>query len=1143
MRAALAALLFLTRLAMAEDSGTVLAWLDEPARLLTAGQQTTLSVLVTDASGSPVAGAPVLFQAPAAGPTGVLLPRDAGPASSLSVTSGDDGVAAVLLQAGTVRGSYLVEASTAGAKPVTFGISNVPPGAPPPALAASAMRRTVEAKLPAGALAHGPVWVPAFTSIAAGGPPSIFGSSATFTPSTPGTWLLWVDLNPGLLFGHPVQYITVDAGRNDFLLTTARYSRENWWPSVRLSGGAAVALLPPSAWNAADLSLLAPPDPAVGTAPPPPCAIVLYGPGAPGAQANFLRTTAFLQGGYASTLGQPATRDLIAQEVRRMLDGNCASVYFHLTANGFPPRTPRPDSPGVSLGGIVLADAGGAPADFVDYADLAQALLPLKAVPVDIAIEASYSGSAAAALSGQGLGGTVLTGADGATPQTTSNAGTPLNADLLRAWQAAPGSSFGDIAAGVAANPSADAAKSNPRAARLAPAGPKALAVPSFLLSAPGLFDRATLRLPDDFPAGVTPSLQITVANPLVADLDPRTLAATQSSELPPVTVYGSSPGVTSFQVQIGSGSAPLYQGVGGVAVGQEVSCWPSPLTLRDIDRGEIRVTPGTLYDPLYNGTRFTARLLNDRYIRLTNPDLAFADAATGDTLRFTALSPGSATVEIVGTRAFGPSYTACLVDINVIPSSGDGTSNTAFAVSETDTSLQRVSLNLRVGGTLGGQVLLSARTTEDDLLCTASTTPQYANIPASRQAFQQTVKGKTNAQVLCFYAHGSERSSVVQSSTFLGGTGTDTVTAMAADSQGNLWVTGTTTSTDFPLTAGSRKYAGNQDAFIAKISRFGDKLLFSTYFGGTSADVPTALAVDGAGDLYVTGYTYSPDLPVTNTAAQRVFGGGTDAFLAKFDGATGALRYSTYFGGLGSDAAAAVAVDAKGSAYIVGQTTSPDLAVTAGAFQAKEAQGAPCPQSGLTPPCPDAFAARFSEDGTVLRFATYLGGTNYDYAEHLVLDAAGNAIVVGGTYSPDFPATAGVYQGSRRSGALCFNGFTPCPDAFVTILNAAGTALVASTYLGGDGYDDGKRVALDPAGNVVVLGSTGSANFPVTGGVFQRAFGGGDIDSFVSVLGPGLKTLVGSSYLGTSSSDTPAALVLGPNGRVYIANNAPIKP
>ena len=1136
----LVSILFISTAAVAQDSSVVLTWLDEPGRLLQSGAQTTLRVRVTDSAGNPVSGASVLFQAPVADPTGLLLPSgDGAPAPTATAASGDDGVASMTVQAGAVRGPYLVEAGTPGARSVTFGVANVAPGTPAPVLAASAARKTIESKFGNSAVVHGPVWIPAFTSVSAGGPPSIFGTSSTYTPSVAGTWLFWIDLNPGQLFGHPVQYITADASRNDFLLNSARYIRENWWPSVRLSGGSPVALLPPSAWNAADLSLL---DTSGSPAPAPPCAIVLYGPGATGGQANFLHTTAFLQGGAASTAGQPATRDLVAQEVQRVLGGGCASVYFHLTANGFPPRTPRPESPGGSLGGVVLADATGSPADFVDYADLVRALLPLKGAPLNVVIEASYAGNAAPALAGQGFNGTVVTGADSWSPQATSNAGTPLNAALLSAWQAAPDASFSDIAAAAVSGASSEAQKSKPASARVTPGGPKALPVPNFTLSAAGLFDKATLHLPDDLPADAS-TAQVAVTDPRVADLDPRSAKAAASADLP-LTVYSSSTGITAYQVQIAGNGSTLYQGSGVAAVGQEVSCSPASITLREFEGGQFSVAPGTLYDPAYNGSKFTARVLNDRAARLTNSTLTFPDAVTGDTLRFSALTAGATTIEISGTRAFGPAYTACIVYVTVIPSSGDGTSNATYAIAQTDISLQRVTTLLRnTSSGIGGQTLVGGQASPDDLLCTGASTPKFASIPATQQAFQRTVNGKSNGQMICFYPPPAGASTVLQSSSFLGGSGTDTVTAIAADPQGNLWLVGTTTSSDFPVTAGARKYIANQDLFISKLSRFGDKLLFSTYFGGNGQDIPTAVATDSAGNLYVAGYTTSPDFPVTTNAAQRNFGGATDAFLLKLDGATGALRYSTYFGGIGSDGAYGLTVDPQGAAYIAGQTSSLNLAVTPGAFQSKEAQGAPCPQAGGDVPCPDAFVARYSNDLSSLVYATYLGGNNFDYARDIAIDSAGNAIVTGGTYSPDFPTTAGVFQPARRSGALCFGGIAPCPDAFVTILNPAGTAVVASTYFGGDGYDEAQKVALDAGGNFYLLGTTASPNLPITGGAFQPAFGGGSTDAFVSVIGPGLRTLVGSTYFGTTGNDTPANLLLGHNGRVFISYNGVPRP
>ena len=262
--------------------------------------------------------------------------------------------------------------------------------------------------------------------------------------------------------------------------------------------------------------------------------------------------------------------------------------------------------------------------------------------------------------------------------------------------------------------------------------------------------------------------------------------------------------------------------------------------------------------------------------------------------------------------------------------------------------------------------------------------------------------------------------------------------------------------------------------------------------------------------------------------------GGSSDAFLVKLDGSTGALLYGTRFGGAGYDASLAVAVDAQGAPYIAGFTSSLDLPVTAGAYQKTEAGGPPCPQSRGLVPCPDAFVAKFSPAGSKV-YATYLGGTNYDYANALAVDAAGNAIVAGWTSSADFfPPVGGVFQSRFASGTCTGDaGPYPCTDGFVVILNPSGTALTAGTFLGGVGTDQVQAVALDGAGNVYLTGITDSPNFWVTPGAFQVQPGGG-VDAFVTVLGPGLKTLLGSSYFGGSGTESPGGIAVSRNGRIY---------
>jgi hypothetical protein len=239
------------------------------------------------------------------------------------------------------------------------------------------------------------------------------------------------------------------------------------------------------------------------------------------------------------------------------------------------------------------------------------------------------------------------------------------------------------------------------------------------------------------------------------------------------------------------------------------------------------------------------------------------------------------------------------------------------------------------------------------------------------------------------------------------------------------------------------------------------------------------AVGLDTSGNAYVAGVTDSHHFPTTPGAFQTTLAGGeTDCFVSKLNAAGSALVYSTYLGGTGRDGfSAAIAVDASGSAYVTGQTTSSNFPTTPGAFQTGF--------GGVQ----DVFVSKLDPAGSALVYSTYLGGSGAegDFGSGLAIDASGNTYVTSSTISPDFPTTPGAFQTTFGRS-----------DAFVSKLNASGSALVYSTYLGGSGDDWGLGIAVDRLGNAYVTGGTGSSNFPVTAGAFQTSFGGGS-DAFVS--------------------------------------------
>ena len=308
-------------------------------------------------------------------------------------------------------------------------------------------------------------------------------------------------------------------------------------------------------------------------------------------------------------------------------------------------------------------------------------------------------------------------------------------------------------------------------------------------------------------------------------------------------------------------------------------------------------------------------------------------------------------------------------------------------------------------------------------------------------------------------------------------------------DSAGNAYVTGWTVSTDFPtMNPLQPTYGGDPygDAFVTKISPEGSALVYSTYLGGSNWDQGYGIAVDSAGNAYVTGLTESNDFPTTPGAFQTTFGGYQDAFVAKLSPSGSALVYSTYLGGSSYDIGYGIAVDSAGNAYVTGLTQSTDFP-TMNPLQ---------PTYGGSD---DVFVAKLNPTGSALAYSTYLGGRWTDYGLGIAVDGAGNAYVTGATFSTDFPTTPGAFQRVCNGGSYCVH----YGDAFVSKINPSGSALVSSTYLGGSSYDQGASIAVDSAGNAYVTGSTGSSDFPVTPGAFQTVCNGGSGcgDAFVAKI------------------------------------------
>jgi hypothetical protein len=387
----------------------------------------------------------------------------------------------------------------------------------------------------------------------------------------------------------------------------------------------------------------------------------------------------------------------------------------------------------------------------------------------------------------------------------------------------------------------------------------------------------------------------------------------------------------------------------------------------------------------------------------------------------------------------------------------------------------------------------------------------------------------------------------VLSYSTLVGGGGIDAAHAIAVDAAGNAYVAGRTESADFPRAGALQPVIGggfggtSNDAFVLKLDPSGASLIYATFLGGSEADAINGIAVDGAGNAYVAGETASTDFPTTTGAFQSVKRAGKDAFVAKLAPSGAGLVYSTYLGSDDPDSAAAIAIDAAGSAYVTGETAgslailSPpvrNFPTTTGAFQ-REHGGIDCVFTIGTFRIPsDAFVTRLDPTGSVLLYSSYLGGGGDDSGTAIAVDGAGNAYVTGESRSANFPTTEGALRRTPPEPGF----FSACRDsnAFVVKVNAAGTALTYSTLLGGSGADSGHGIAVDAAGQAHVTGSTASTDFPVTPGAVQGTARGGT-DVFVARLAPGGDRLVYGTLVGGSGDDAGLAIALDAAGRAFV--------
>jgi len=390
----------------------------------------------------------------------------------------------------------------------------------------------------------------------------------------------------------------------------------------------------------------------------------------------------------------------------------------------------------------------------------------------------------------------------------------------------------------------------------------------------------------------------------------------------------------------------------------------------------------------------------------------------------------------------------------------------------------------------------------------------------ASIGAYQTSFAGAWDVYIAKFSSSGSRLWS-----TYYGGNANDEGYGISVSVFGNIYVTGWTYSKHGIATSGAYQTsllyqkslpADSVNAFLAKFNSSGARL-WGTYYGGGNGDYGQGVSTNDSDDVYITGYTHSPNGIATAGSYQASYGGNIDVFVAKFSG-SGNLLWGTYFGGSGHDYGQRISTDTLGNVYIIGYTTSANGIATSGAYQVSNGGGA---YTGYY----DAFLAKFNTAGH-LSWATYFGGSSNDYGYAVCSDNSGNVIITGSTYSSSNIATSGAHQTSLAGGV----------DAFLAKFSSSGK-LNWATYYGGNLSNNGNDVSTDLLGNIYLTGGTNSPSGIATIGAYQTSIGAGNGYAFLSYF-DNTGILSWGTYYGGNGGESSSALSIGANGDVYMVGS-----
>ncbi len=410
----------------------------------------------------------------------------------------------------------------------------------------------------------------------------------------------------------------------------------------------------------------------------------------------------------------------------------------------------------------------------------------------------------------------------------------------------------------------------------------------------------------------------------------------------------------------------------------------------------------------------------------------------------------------------------------------------------------------------------------------------QSPDFPRTGTAFDTSYNGNGDIAVSLLSADLS----TLIASTFLGGSGSEYQmrnVSLVLDGSGNVIIAGQTTSINFPTTPGAYQStrSGDQDVFIAKLSGDLSTLIAATYLGSPGYDEVNSIAIDGDGNIFIAGYTRNASFPVVAGAYDVSYNGtgsmawGGDIFISKFTPDLTILLASTFLGGVDWEDGGYLDIDTDGNIYVGGTTNSSNFPVSPGAFIENFQGGS---YGG------DGFISRLSNDLSSLTASTYLGGQANDWIYNITFVAGGQICAAGHTASPDFPMSAGAFS-TTYTGV---GGADAGDDMFISFLDGSLETLIASTFVGGSGFDNVSPILSDEAGRIYIGGNVSSPDFPTRAGSFDITINGGSFqyggDGTVSCFTSDLSSLVSSTFLGGYGQESVQSMALNSNGDLYVS-------